>query len=128
MKRGVLRIIAGGLVGFRCPGCREMHQVRVEGEGRPRWGFNGDYERPTFTPSVLVRGVRVPSGGEEMTPEEEAEYDQIVRGGPEAVFASRFGSVCHSFVTDGHISFLGDCTHELAGKVVPLPDPGGDEP
>ncbi|MGT2429227.1 hypothetical protein ACU4HD_11865 [Cupriavidus basilensis] len=23
---------------------------------------------------------------------------------------------CHSFVTDGHIQFLGDCTHALAGQ------------
>ncbi|MGC4033677.1 MAG: hypothetical protein QM754_18485 [Tepidisphaeraceae bacterium] len=27
---------------------------------------------------------------------------------------------CHSFVRDGQIEFLGDCTHELAGKTVPL--------
>lgn len=29
---------------------------------------------------------------------------------------------CHSFVTDGRIQFLGDCTHELAGQTVELPD------
>ena len=28
---------------------------------------------------------------------------------------------CHSFVTDGLIQFLSDCSHELAGKTVPLP-------
>lgn len=28
--------------------------------------------------------------------------------------------VCHSFVFDGEIRFLGDCTHALAGKTVPL--------
>ena len=27
---------------------------------------------------------------------------------------------CHSYVTDGKIQFLSDCTHELAGKTVPL--------
>lgn len=31
-------------------------------------------------------------------------------------------SSCHSFVTDGEIRFLGDCFHDLANKVVPLPD------
>jgi hypothetical protein len=31
-------------------------------------------------------------------------------------------SRCHSFVTDGQIQFLSDCTHELAGQTVPLPD------
>ncbi len=28
---------------------------------------------------------------------------------------------CHSFVTDGHIRFLNDCTHALAGTTVALP-------
>jgi len=27
---------------------------------------------------------------------------------------------CHSFITDGKIQFLNDCTHELAGKTVDL--------
>ena len=29
---------------------------------------------------------------------------------------------CHTFVTDGRIQFLGDCTHALAGQTVDLPD------
>lgn len=28
--------------------------------------------------------------------------------------------LCHSFVRDGVVEFLSDCTHELAGKNVPL--------
>ena len=28
---------------------------------------------------------------------------------------------CHSFIRNGNIEFLSDCTHELAGKTVPLP-------
>ncbi len=28
--------------------------------------------------------------------------------------------VCHSFVNDGEICFLADCTHELAGQTWPL--------
>jgi hypothetical protein len=31
-------------------------------------------------------------------------------------------TVCHSYVTDGKIRFLDDCTHELAGKTVELED------
>lgn len=27
---------------------------------------------------------------------------------------------CHLFVTDGQIRFLGDCTHDMAGKTVPM--------
>lgn len=31
---------------------------------------------------------------------------------------------CHSFIEDGCMRFLNDCTHELAGQTVPLePDP-----
>jgi len=28
---------------------------------------------------------------------------------------------CHSFITDGQIRFLSDCTHNLAGQTVDLP-------
>lgn len=108
--RGVLRTIEGGRVGFMCPGCKEMHQVRVEGEGRPLWGFNGDYDRPTFTPSVLVTGVQT-------------EQDEKGRWTGEWVYGpdgKPLPLVCHSFVTDGHIRFLDDCTHGLRGQVVPL--------
>jgi len=30
--------------------------------------------------------------------------------------------ICHSYVTDGRIQFLGDSTHALAGQTVDLPD------
>ena len=113
--RGVLRTIAGGLVAFYCPGCKEMHQVRIEGEGRPAWGFNGDYDRPTFTPSILVRtGHYVP--GHESGPC----WCTWAKENPEEADDGFKCSVCHSFVTDGQIQFLGDCTHELAGQTVPL--------
>lgn len=32
---------------------------------------------------------------------------------------------CNSFVVDGQINFLGDCTHALAGQLVPLPPLAG---
>jgi hypothetical protein len=43
---------------FWCPGCKEPHPFRVERAPTqpaevPLWGFNGDMERPTFTPSLL---------------------------------------------------------------------------
>lgn len=38
---------------LKCPGCGRHHRVRVEGEG-DTWYWNGDEERPTFTPSVHV--------------------------------------------------------------------------
>lgn len=29
---------------------------------------------------------------------------------------------CHSFIFNGEIMFLADCTHQLANKTVPLPE------
>jgi len=76
---------------FHCPGCEYSHWVRVTGQGA--WGFNGNEEKPTFTPSVLVNA----SGDSEI-------------------------KRCHSFVKDGKIQFLGDCDHSLKNQTVDLPD------
>jgi len=38
---------------FFCPGCGDHHSIRTK--GATAWGWNGDVEKPTFTPSVLVR-------------------------------------------------------------------------
>lgn len=38
---------------FECPGCDDVHAVQVV---PPTWGWDGDLERPTVTPSVLVQG------------------------------------------------------------------------
>lgn len=94
-----LRSVQGGRLMFWCPGCDGAHMVGVgEGDG-PRWGYNGNPDVPTFTPSVLVQYNGKDAG---------------IDGAPPAI--------CHSFVTDGRIQFLGDCTHSLAGQTVELPD------
>lgn len=38
---------------FQCPGCCGAHFITTKGE-RPLWQWNGDLERPTVTPSILV--------------------------------------------------------------------------
>jgi hypothetical protein len=43
----------GRLLFFWCPGCHERHYFDVDRTERPNWTFNGDFERPTFTPSLL---------------------------------------------------------------------------
>lgn len=93
------------IVMFACPGCQENHGPVVQ---PPRWGWNGSLERPTFTPSILVRGTR------RITDDER---DRILAG--EQVQIPEV--VCHSYVTDGRIQFLSDCTHALAGQTVDLP-------
>lgn len=59
VKLKMLGVATGGeqLALFFCPGCSEVHPYRIgraatEPE-RPVWTFNGDLEKPTFTPSLL---------------------------------------------------------------------------
>lgn len=82
-----------GQVLVECPGCGMLHGLYIrEGDSpRPVWGWNGDTECPTFTPSLRVRYGN--AKGEQ---------------------------TCHSFIRDGQWQFLGDCTHDLAGKTVPM--------
>jgi hypothetical protein len=37
---------------YWCQGCNCTHTIKTKGVGA--WGWNGDVEKPTFTPSVLV--------------------------------------------------------------------------
>lgn len=92
-----LRRLEGGMVAFRCPGCGCAHQVGIEPPAPLIWGWNGDGDKPTFTPSIFVNA-------------------------PHLRAATSNSPSCHSFVTDGRIQFLGDCTHALAGQTVDLPD------
>lgn len=98
----------GTIYQFECPGCGINHgfTCRETGPG-PSWDFDGDLDRPTFSPSLLVSGVRP------ITDEEQA----VIRAGRH-VEPQPF--TCHSFVRAGRIEFLGDCTHHLAGRTVDL--------
>ena len=104
---------AQGLAAFRCPGCDIDHSIRISGD-HP-WSWNEDVHRPTLSPSVLVKGTL------SLTDDQRA---RLMAG--EAITPTPF--VCHSFIRDGQIEFLGDCTHGLAGQTVPLPPcPHGDQ-
>ncbi|TIT19905.1 MAG: ammonia monooxygenase [Mesorhizobium sp.] len=102
--RGILRTGEGGRLFFWCPGCAEVHVVG------PSWGFNGDYDRPTFTPSVLVTGHKIVKDDNGKWT---GDWERDAAG-------NLIPEVCHSFVRDGQIQFLGDCTHALAGQTVKL--------
>lgn len=39
-----------------CPGCDELHGLAVDSKERPSWTWNGDPDKPTYSPSLLVRG------------------------------------------------------------------------
>lgn len=92
-----------------CPACEGLHAV---GTGPNGWEFNDDTERPTLSPSLLVRGHQWPADNPFHKPKH-----QVEPGGQ---------TVCHSFVIAGQWQFLSDCTHTLAGQIVPcVPIPDG---
>lgn len=100
---------------FYCPGCKEEHAVWA-GEGdKPRWGYNNNPEKSTFTPSILIRSGHFAS---HWKPGGSCWCTWAAEEGEDPGFSC---GVCHSFVTDGVIQFLSDCTHALAGQSVPLP-------
>lgn len=41
---------------------------------------------------------------------------------PSILVTGHDGKRCHSFVREGRIEFLSDCSHALAGKTVELPE------
>lgn len=49
LKKGKSRVTNNGTLQFYCPACKELHTVNPKG-----WNFNGDYDKPTFSPSILV--------------------------------------------------------------------------
>jgi Family of unknown function (DUF6527) len=117
----ILRNSADKRLTWWCPGCNRAHQVPAVIQGAPlaapdatdpdwtppreyyeardgAWTWNGSAARPTFMPSVLV-----------------------TYNGADANQPGRPPAVCHSFVVDGQMQMLGDCTHALAGQTVPIP-------
>lgn len=105
MEKNVLHRYSGhGEVGYNyyCPGCQMFHGFMTENpKGRPVWIFDGNLESPTISPSILTR---FPWGKDKKE------------------------EICHCFVKNGKIQFLGDCTHNLAGQTVDMaPDPWNNE-
>ena len=85
-----------GELGFHCPGCNSVHFI-TDNLTAIEAIANGPW---TFNDNFEKPTVK-PS-----------------------VLLSRHNRnyVCHSFITDGKIQFLSDCTHELAGQTIELPE------
>ena len=78
------------------PGCFPNRIIPVKNpKCQNGWTWNGSVDSPTLQPSILTKGGPYLDGEK-----------------PE--------KICHSFVTDGQVQFLGDCTHEFAGQTVSL--------
>ena len=90
------------LLGAHCPACNMEHSFRIDAdywqrEGLDVWKWDGNWERPTFTGSMLSNKRQWP-------------------GYPR----------CHSYLENGRWRFLKDSTHPLAGQedvpMVPIKD------
>lgn len=141
-----------------CPGCDLSHPFTIDAPPVPdgerlnngvTWEWNGDLERPTFSPSLLCySSVHLCEG--EHDPEPCPDYDTceatshaigyVVDGalrfrfpggppeGAQRVYCCgdrphtrepAYGN-CHSFLRDGRWEFLPDSAHHLAGQTVDM--------
>lgn len=81
-----------------CPACNVEHGFILKQpdgsshDGHPSWTWNGNWEKPTFSPSMLAN--------------------------KSAIYEDR--PLCHSFLREGQWHFLKDSTHKMAGKVIDM--------
>jgi len=81
---------------FICPGCDQEHLIpKAPSANGLKWTFNGDFNKPTFSPSVRLSWNR-----KDQPPDE-----------------------CHFNIVNGQIVYCGDCTHHgLSNQTLDLPD------
>jgi len=96
-----------GELGFYCPGCDSIHFINDKETNRdnePYWSY------------LKEHNLRLPDvwefNGDFQNPTIRA---SVLLTRPDRNF------ICHSFITDGKIQFLSDCTHELVNQTVELP-------
>jgi hypothetical protein len=99
-----LRRATNGYVHW-CPGCDQRHVIFDS------WSFDGNLEKPTFSPSVKITGKKIVVVDGRWT----GEWVRDAAGNP-------VDDCCHYFLHVGELKFCGDSKHALAGKNVPLPD------
>lgn len=80
---------------FYCLGCKTHHSVwTTPNKNKVLWNYNNDVDNPTISPSLRVKHFS-------------NEQQKHI--------------LCHSFIREGKIEYLNDCTHELAGQIVDIP-------
>ena len=110
-KMSKIKDYGEGKFAFKCPGCKCEHIYYVNSQywtkvtGKVGWSFNNNFDKPTFSPSLLNQW------GKYADPKFEEDPD----------FPNSSG-ICHLFVTNGQIQYCGDCTHDLSGKIVDMED------
>lgn len=88
-----------------CPACDELHPLPNS------WTFNGNLNKPTFTPSFKHEGLKCVFVEGKWT----GEWQRDQAGNP-------IKFVCHYILTDGILNYCGDCTHALSNMKVELPN------
>ena len=89
-----------GSLSALCPACKFEHSFDVDLEKhgkhtRDIWTFDGNYESPTFNPSMLSNKNQT----------------------------DEYKPICHSWLHNGIWQFLGDCTHVMANQRIPMTPP-----
>lgn len=97
---------------FYCPGCGEPHSINQT------WQVSEDRERPTVAPSILVTTGHF-SPRFQKTGKCWCTYNKDRPADEQSKYRC---NRCHLFITDGKLIYLGDCSHELAGKTIDMPD------
>lgn len=97
LKESTNHIGQSGYYSFKCPACGIEHSIDINHRVlHMHWSFNESMNYPTFLPSILV------------------EWDR-----------EKVHHRCHSFIKEGKIEFLSDCTHNMKGQTVELPEIDG---
>ena len=93
-----LDVTFGYLLTMYCPGCKMLHSIGVDHpkNTQAKWGWDGDFVNPTFTPSIAVHMPWLDTANRKY--------------------------ICHSFIRAGKWEFLSDCAHDLAGQTVDMVD------
>ena len=90
---------------YRCPACNQLEYIPYQGGTEhkgPVWKFNGNLESPSLQPSVR-----------HFVPDEKGRVKE---------------TICHYYLTNGHINYCTDSPHAFRGQTVPIPQLTSDEP
>lgn len=87
-----------------CPACEEMHPLPDS------WTFNGNVDKPTFTPSFKQMGKRTVNVNGRWT----GDWVRDANGNP-------VDGTCHYIITNGLIQFCSDSWHKRS-DIIAMPN------
>ena len=104
---------------FFCPACNKPHTINI---GLPdSWDWNENTTEVTLSPSVLVSSGHYLPGGDHSN----SCWCTYYKNNPGEEVHFTCGK-CHSFIKNGFISYLEDCSHDFKGQTLKLnPYPTG---